>query len=154
MAIKRGNPPGMKHVRASIYNHYVRVEQPKSLIFVSGRMGGAPRLEGAGRRERLRPLPEQADSMRSARRRLADVEHETDAAAEAASTRQTWLLAGRTISPRNRSIRSVMIGTLYFSSASSAFFSSSSSLPLVRRTVDSAHVSRYRHKMAALRFQP
>ena len=38
MAIKRGNPPGMKHVRASIYNHYVRVDQPKSLIFVSGQV--------------------------------------------------------------------------------------------------------------------
>ena len=85
-----------------------------SLIFVSGRMGGAPRLEGAGRRERLRPLPEQADSMRSARRRLADVEHETDAAAEAASTRQTWLLAGRTISPRNRSILVEVLVRLLF----------------------------------------
>ena len=38
MAIKRGNPTGMKHVRASIYNHYVRVDQPKSLIFVSGQV--------------------------------------------------------------------------------------------------------------------
>ena len=38
MAIKRGNPPGMKHVRATIYNHYVRVDQPKSLIFVSGQV--------------------------------------------------------------------------------------------------------------------
>ena len=38
MALKRGNPPGMKHVRASIYNHYVRVDQPKSLIFVSGQV--------------------------------------------------------------------------------------------------------------------
>ncbi|MGQ0751172.1 MAG: RidA family protein [Betaproteobacteria bacterium] len=38
MAIKRGNPPGMKHVRATIYNHYVRVDQPKSFIFVSGQV--------------------------------------------------------------------------------------------------------------------
>lgn len=54
MAIKRGNPPGMKHVRATIYNHYVRVDQPKSLIFVSGQVardddgnlvGGASMLE-------------------------------------------------------------------------------------------------------------
>ena len=54
MAIKRGNPPGMKHVRASIYNHYVRVDQPRSLIFVSGQVardddgnlvGGASMLE-------------------------------------------------------------------------------------------------------------
>ena len=85
-----------------------------SLIFVSGRMGGAPRLEASGPRERLRPLPEQADSMRSARRRLADVDDETDAAAEAASTRQTWLLAGRTISPRNRSILVEVLVRLLF----------------------------------------
>lgn len=38
MAIKRGNPPGMKNVRAAVYNHYVRVDQPKSLIFVSGQV--------------------------------------------------------------------------------------------------------------------
>ena len=36
MPIKRGNPPGMKNVRATVYNHYVRVDQPKSMIFVSG----------------------------------------------------------------------------------------------------------------------
>ena len=38
MPIKRGNPPGMKHARATIYNHYVRVDQPKSMIFVSGQV--------------------------------------------------------------------------------------------------------------------
>jgi len=38
MEIKRGNPEGMKNVRASVYNHYVRVDQPKSLIFVSGQV--------------------------------------------------------------------------------------------------------------------
>ena len=38
MAIKRGNPPGMKNVRATVYNHYVRVDQPKSMIFVSGQV--------------------------------------------------------------------------------------------------------------------
>lgn len=38
MPIKRGNPPGMKNVRATVYNHYVRVDQPKSLIFVSGQV--------------------------------------------------------------------------------------------------------------------
>ncbi|MFE5670834.1 Na+/H+ antiporter subunit A [Agromyces sp. NPDC056523] len=86
-----------------------------SLIFVSGRMGGAPRLEGStGRRPRLRPVPEQADSMRAARRRLADVEDETDVLAEAASTRQTWLLAGRTLSPRNRSILVEVLVRLLF----------------------------------------
>jgi 2-iminobutanoate/2-iminopropanoate deaminase len=38
MPITRGNPPGLKNVRASIYNHYVRVDQPKSMIFVSGQV--------------------------------------------------------------------------------------------------------------------
>ncbi|WP_400996946.1 Na+/H+ antiporter subunit A [Agromyces sp. GXQ0307] len=85
-----------------------------SLIFVSGRQGGAPRLEDVDRRSRLRPVPEQAASMRAARRPLADVEHETDAAAEAAATRQTWLLAGRTLSPRNRSILIEVLVRLLF----------------------------------------
>ena len=38
MPIQRGNPPGMKNVRASVYNHFVRVNQPQSLIFVSGQV--------------------------------------------------------------------------------------------------------------------
>jgi 2-iminobutanoate/2-iminopropanoate deaminase len=38
MGVKRGNPPGLKNVRATVYNHYVRVDQPKSLIFVSGQV--------------------------------------------------------------------------------------------------------------------
>ena len=38
MAIKRGNPPGLKNMRATVYNHYVRVDQPRSLIFVSGQV--------------------------------------------------------------------------------------------------------------------
>lgn len=54
MPISRGNPPGLKNVRATVYNHYVRVDQPKSLIFVSGQVardgegnvvGGASMLE-------------------------------------------------------------------------------------------------------------
>ena len=82
-----------------------------SLIFVSGRTGGAPRLgdladvDGpVNRRDRLQPVPEHAASIRAPRTSLAATEGESDAAAEAASTRQTWLLAGRTLSPRNRSI--------------------------------------------------
>lgn len=85
-----------------------------SLIFVSGRTGGAPRLDVGAPRDRLRPLPEPADTMRAPRRRLSDVEGETDAAAEAAATRQTWLLAGRTISPRNRSILIEVLVRLLF----------------------------------------
>jgi 2-iminobutanoate/2-iminopropanoate deaminase len=38
MPITRGNPPGLKNVRATVYNHYVRVDQPKSMIFVSGQL--------------------------------------------------------------------------------------------------------------------
>jgi 2-iminobutanoate/2-iminopropanoate deaminase len=38
MAIKRGNPVGLKNVRATVYNHYVRVDAPKGLIFVSGQV--------------------------------------------------------------------------------------------------------------------
>ena len=38
MAVKRGNPPGLKNVRATVYNHYVRVDSPKSMIFVSGQV--------------------------------------------------------------------------------------------------------------------
>ena len=38
MPVTRGNPPGMKHMRASVYNHYVRVDQPKSMIFISGQL--------------------------------------------------------------------------------------------------------------------
>jgi multicomponent Na+:H+ antiporter subunit A len=66
------------------------------------------------RRERLRPLPEPADTMRGARASLTDTEHETDEAGEAAATRQTWLLAGRTLSPRNRSILVEVLVRLLF----------------------------------------
>ena len=38
MPIKRGNPPGLKNIRATVYNHYVRVDAPKGLIFVSGQV--------------------------------------------------------------------------------------------------------------------
>ncbi|WP_350348804.1 Na+/H+ antiporter subunit A [Agromyces sp. G08B096] len=86
-----------------------------SLLFVSGRTGGAPRLEEQpNRRDRLRPVPEPASSIRAARPSLAEVEGETDAAAEAAETRQTWLLAGRTLSPRRRSILIEVLVRLLF----------------------------------------
>ena len=38
MPVTRGNPPGLKNVRATVYNHYVRVDQPRSMIFVSGQV--------------------------------------------------------------------------------------------------------------------
>ena len=38
MSITRGNPDGLKNVRATVYNHFVRVDQPKSMIFVSGQV--------------------------------------------------------------------------------------------------------------------
>lgn len=36
--IRRGNPPDFANVRAKIYNHYVEVRNPGSLIFVSGQL--------------------------------------------------------------------------------------------------------------------
>lgn len=89
-----------------------------SLIFVSKRTGSAPRLDtddvGLNRRDRLRPVPEAARSIRAPRTSLADTEGETDAPGEAAATRQTWLIAGRTISPRNRSILIEVLVRLLF----------------------------------------
>jgi 2-iminobutanoate/2-iminopropanoate deaminase len=38
MPITRGNPPGLKHMRKTVYNHFVRVDQPQSMIFVSGQL--------------------------------------------------------------------------------------------------------------------
>ena len=38
MPITRGNPDGLKNLRATVYNHFVRVDQPKSMIFVSGQV--------------------------------------------------------------------------------------------------------------------
>ncbi|MDQ2660689.1 MAG: Na+/H+ antiporter subunit A [Actinomycetota bacterium] len=92
-----------------------------SLIFVSGRTGGAPRLhdldddfETIDRRQRLRPVPEPAWSIQAPRTSLARTDGETDAAGEAAETRQTWILAGRTLSPRNRSILIEVLVRLLF----------------------------------------
>jgi 2-iminobutanoate/2-iminopropanoate deaminase len=53
-AIKRGNLSNLKNVRASVYSHFVRVDNLGSLIFVSGQLardgegnqvGGASMLE-------------------------------------------------------------------------------------------------------------
>ncbi|MDR5698609.1 Na+/H+ antiporter subunit A [Agromyces aerolatus] len=86
-----------------------------SLIFVSGRTGGAPRLDnGPGRRDRLRPVPEPASSIGGARRSVADTAGEEHASGEASDTRQTWLLAGRTLSPRRRSILIEVLVRLLF----------------------------------------
>ena len=38
MTITRGNPPGMKNVRATVYNHFVRIDRPTGLVFVSGQL--------------------------------------------------------------------------------------------------------------------
>jgi 2-iminobutanoate/2-iminopropanoate deaminase len=38
MAVTRGNPSGVEHHRASVYNHFVRVDNPTTLIFVSGQV--------------------------------------------------------------------------------------------------------------------
>ena len=36
--IKRGDPKGLANVRSNIYHHYVRVDNPKALIFLSGQL--------------------------------------------------------------------------------------------------------------------
>ena len=36
--ITRGNPPHLKNVRTKIYHHYIRVDNPSTLIFLSGQL--------------------------------------------------------------------------------------------------------------------
>lgn len=36
--ITRGDPPNLKNVRRSVYHHYIRVDNPTSLIFLSGQL--------------------------------------------------------------------------------------------------------------------
>jgi 2-iminobutanoate/2-iminopropanoate deaminase len=36
--IKRGDPKGLANVRSNIYHHYIRIDNPKSLIFLSGQL--------------------------------------------------------------------------------------------------------------------
>ena len=38
MGIIRGDPPNLANVRRNIYHHYVRVDNPRSLIFLSGQL--------------------------------------------------------------------------------------------------------------------
>ncbi len=48
--ITRGDPPGLKNVRKSVYHHYIRVDSPKALIFLSGQLSrdAEGKLVGAG----------------------------------------------------------------------------------------------------------
>lgn len=48
--ITRGDPPGLANVRKSIYHHYVRVDEPRTLIFLSGQLSrdADGKLVGAG----------------------------------------------------------------------------------------------------------
>ena len=48
--IRRGDPPNLKNVRTGVYHHYIRVDNPKSLIFVSGQLArdADGHLVGAG----------------------------------------------------------------------------------------------------------
>ena len=48
--IKRGDPPGFKNVRKGIYHHFIRVDNPGSLIFLSGQLSrdADGNLVGAG----------------------------------------------------------------------------------------------------------
>jgi 2-iminobutanoate/2-iminopropanoate deaminase len=36
--ITRGDPPNLTNVRKTVYHHYIRVDNPKSLIFLSGQL--------------------------------------------------------------------------------------------------------------------
>lgn len=36
--ITRGDPSGLKNVRRNVYHHYIRVDNPKSFIFLSGQL--------------------------------------------------------------------------------------------------------------------
>ena len=49
-SITRGDPPALKNVRKTIYHHFVRVDQPNSLIFLSGQLSrdSEGKLVGAG----------------------------------------------------------------------------------------------------------
>jgi 2-iminobutanoate/2-iminopropanoate deaminase len=48
--ITRGDPPNLKNVRSNVYHHYIRVDNPKSLIFLSGQLSrdANGKLVGAG----------------------------------------------------------------------------------------------------------
>ena len=48
--ITRGDPPELKNVRKNVYHHYIRVDRPKSLIFLSGQLArdAEGRLVGSG----------------------------------------------------------------------------------------------------------
>ena len=48
--ITRGDPPNLRNVRSTIYHHYIRVDNPKSLIFLSGQLSrdAEGKLVGAG----------------------------------------------------------------------------------------------------------
>ena len=49
MPTQRGNPPGLKNVRATVYNHYVRVDNPKAMVFVSGQVSRDDEGQQVGR---------------------------------------------------------------------------------------------------------
>ena len=50
MPIRRGDPKNLANVRSNVYHHYIRVDNPKSLIFLSGQLSrdGDGKLVGAG----------------------------------------------------------------------------------------------------------
>ncbi|MFG1357698.1 RidA family protein [Xanthobacter pseudotagetidis] len=48
--ITRGNPKNLANVRSTIYHHYIRIDNPQSLIFLSGQLSrdAEGRLVGPG----------------------------------------------------------------------------------------------------------
>jgi enamine deaminase RidA (YjgF/YER057c/UK114 family) len=75
--ISRGDPAGFTNVRKTIYHHYVRVDQPKSLIFLSGQLSrdANGQLVGAGdMAEQVRQCCRNMETvMKSAGGTLADI---------------------------------------------------------------------------------
>lgn len=49
-SIVRGDPPNLANVRSNIYHHFIRVDNPKSIIFLSGQLSrdSEGRLVGRG----------------------------------------------------------------------------------------------------------
>jgi enamine deaminase RidA (YjgF/YER057c/UK114 family) len=73
--ITRGDPPNLRNVRSNIYHHYVRVDNPKTIIFLSGQLSRDARgnLVGPG---------DMAEQTRQAIRNMATVLHEAGGSLE------------------------------------------------------------------------
>lgn len=66
--IVRGDPPRLRNVRSNIYHHYVRVDNPGTLIFLSGQLSRDSEGEMVG-------PGDMAEQTRQAIRNMATVLH-------------------------------------------------------------------------------